>query len=260
MMIDSHCHLDVKDFDTDRPEMIERARKAGITRMVTIATQASHFQRVLDLTAQYQEVFCAVGLHPHEAGQQNIQADHLEEWAQHDRVVGIGECGLDCHYSTDHLDAQRQSFAVHLQVAAKTSLPVIVHSRKAPQETLEGIRQAQADHGPISGVLHCFDGSKEFAEELIAIGFYISFSGLVTFRQREDLRQIAAAIPLDRILIETDAPYLSPHPLRGRRNEPSHIIHTLNAIAETRNMDRKTLTHALKVNFSNLFRKAAYEV
>ncbi len=254
-MIDSHCHLDFEAFNADRDKVIDRARAAGITRMLTIALGQKHFAPVLALTERYAEVFCALGIHPLHVDNEQIRVPDLVAMAHRKKVVAFGETGIDRYHGDRYLKEQKASFAVHLQAGIKSDLPVIIHSRNAEREILETVDQAIV-HGPLRGVLHCFDGSIDFAYAMIKRGFYISFSGLLTFKKRDDLRQIAAALPSDKILVETDAPYLSPHPLRGKRNEPGHIVHTAAAVAVARGVEPDAMIAIMDANFYRLFPKA----
>jgi TatD DNase family protein len=250
MLIDSHCHLDFADFGAEREEVIARARRAGVGGMLTICTKVTEFEAVRALAAAHDDIWCSVGVHPHEAAAQP-EAD-LVALAQHPKVVGIGECGLDFYYDHSPRPRQEAVFRAHCAASRATGLPLIVHTREADAETLAVLQEER----PPAAVLHCFSSGRALAEAAVGLGYYVSFSGIVTFRNAAELRAIARDLPLDRILVETDAPYLAPVPKRGRRNEPAYVVHTAALLAELKGMAPEALAAATTANFFRLFAKA----
>lgn len=257
MLVDSHCHLDFPDFAEEEAEVVARARRAGVATMLTICTHVSRTGRIIAVADRHEGVLCSVGVHPHHAGDELEEAtiDRLVDIAAHPKVVGLGETGLDFFYDHSPRPAQEESFRRHLRAAAKTGLPVIVHSRDADAETLAVLRDEGAGRD-VAGLIHCFSGSRAMAEEALALGFYLSISGIVTFKKAEALREVVAAVPLDRLLVETDAPYLAPIPHRGRRNEPAYVVHTAEAVARIKGVAPAELARATTDNFFRLFGKA----
>ncbi len=256
MLVDSHCHLDFPDLAEDLDAVVGRAREAGVGLMVTICTRLSEFDEVLAIAERFPEVYCSVGVHPHDAGRESgISAERLVALAAHPKVVGIGETGLDYYYEHSPREAQRRSFHVHIEAARETGLPLIVHTRDADQESA-AILAKEIGQGAFPGVIHCFSAGRQLAEKAVEIGFYISLSGILTFKRSEDLREIAAALPIDRLLVETDAPYLAPVPKRGKPNEPAYVAHTAACLAEVRGMSAEELAHRTSDNFFALFAKA----
>jgi TatD DNase family protein len=257
MLVDSHCHLDFDAYDPDRAETIARARAAGVGAMVTICTQLSKFDRVREIAESEPDIWCSVGVHPHEAAGEGVDApDALVRLARHPKVVGIGESGLDFHYDHSPRAAQRANFRAHIAAARETGLPLIVHAREADEEAAQILRE-EASNGELRGVMHCFTSGRSLAEAALEIGFYVSLSGIVTFRNADDLRDIARELPLDRLLVETDAPYLSPVPVRNvKRNEPAFVAHTARFLAGLRGMEEGALAEATTDNFYRLFTRA----
>jgi TatD DNase family protein len=257
MLIDSHCHLDFPDFADELDAIVARARNVGVRAMLTICTHVTRFDRVLAIAERFEDVFCTVGIHPHEAAHEpEVTAERLIEFARHPKVVGFGETGLDFYYEHSPREAQRASFRTHIAAARQAGLPVIVHTRQADAETAAILAEEYAV-GPFTGLLHCFSSGKQLAETALEFGFYISFSGIMTFKKSDHLRKIAAALPLDRILVETDAPYLAPVPKRGQRNEPAFVVYTAEEVGRVVGMDRLAFQHATTENFFRLFAKAA---
>lgn len=251
-LVDSHCHLDYAAAE-DRPEIIARARRAGVATMLTISTKLSEFLTVLGIAEGDPDIWCSVGVHPHEAATEpGDDSARLVALARHPKVVGIGETGLDFYYEHSPRAEQTASFRAHIAAARETGLPVIVHTRDADPETAAILRTEK----PPKGVIHCFSSGRELAEISLEIGFYISLSGIVTFKTAQALRDIARDLPLDRLLIETDAPYLAPVPLRGKKNEPAFIVHTAKLLAELRGISVAELARATSDNFFRLFAKA----
>lgn len=256
MLVDSHCHLDFPDFNDELDAVIARARTVGVGKMLTICTHLTRFDRVLAIAERFEDVFCTVGVHPHEAAYEaDVTVERLVALAKHPKVVGFGETGLDLYYEHSPREAQRASFRTHIAAARETGLPVVVHTRQADAETA-ALLEEEYDIGPFTGVLHCFSAGKHLAEKAIGLGFYVSFSGILTFKKADHLRQIAAALPLDRILVETDAPFLAPAPKRGQRNEPAFVVYTADAIGRLVGMDAVTFRQTTTENFFRLFTKA----
>ncbi len=255
-LVDSHCHLDFPAFAEDLDAVIGRARDAGVGAMVTICTHLSRFDQVRAIAEAYDDVTCTVGVHPHEAGPEGQRdPERLIELARHDKVVGIGETGLDYHYEHSPRAQQQVSFRAHIGAARATGLPVVVHTREAEADTLSILRE-EWERGPFTGVLHRFSSSRALAEAAIELGLYVSFSGIVTFQAADELRETAAVLPLDRILVETDAPYLAPVPRRGKRNEPAYVVHTAALLAERIGVDAEAFARATTDNFHRLFTRA----
>ena len=256
LLVDSHCHLDFDVFDEDRADLIRRAKDANICTFLTICTHVSRFERVLLIANSDPNIWCSVGVHPHQVGEERqVSAEHIEKLAQHPKVVGIGETGLDFYYDNSPRSLQLQSLITHIQAARESKLPLIIHSRNADEEMGTILEQEMAK-GSFTAVLHCFSSGKELALRALRLGFYISLSGIVTFKNAEDLREIVQDIPLDRLLVETDSPFLSPTPNRGKRNEPSFVIHTAAKIAEIKNIDFDLISEISTNNFFDLFNKA----
>ena len=249
-VIDTHCHLDMKQFDPDRKEVIERARAAGIEAMITVGSNLEGTVSAMKLSGEYDFIFASIGIHPHDA--KDFSDDiyfKLREWSGSSKVVAIGETGLDYHYDHSPRQVQKAVFEKHLKIAAETGLPVIIHSREAQRDTIEILQKS----GINRGVLHCFSGDMEMAEQVMSMGFYISFAGPVTFKKTRELKEIAGSIPDDYLLVETDAPYLSPEPFRGRRNEPAFIIQTLKQIADLRRVSLEDMARITSLNAKRLF-------
>lgn len=255
-LVDSHCHLDFPDFAADLDAVMVRAAAAGVGTMLTICTHLSRFERVRAVAERFDNVFCTVGVHPHEAAaEEGISVERLVALAAHPKVVGFGETGLDYFYDHSPRDRQQESFRLHLRAARAAGLPVIVHTRDADDDTA-AILKEEAATGDLTGLVHCFSSSAALAQAAIELGFLISFSGIVTFKKADDLRRIAADLPADRILVETDAPYLAPVPKRGKRNEPSFVAHTAACIAAARGSTEAEIAATTTANFFRLFRKA----
>jgi TatD DNase family protein len=253
MLVDSHCHLDFPDFAEEREAIIERARAAGISTMVTICTRLDEFPAVCAIADAHADIWCSVGVHPHEAADYAaMTADELAARAAYPRVIGIGETGLDFHYDHSPRDVQERVFRTHIAAAQESGLPLIVHAREADAEIARILREERAT----AGVLHCFSSGRALAEAALDLGFHISISGIVTFKNAEELRAIVRDVPLDRLLVETDAPYLAPVPYRGRRNEPAYVATTAAAVAALKGVEPDALAAATTDNFFRLFSKA----
>jgi TatD DNase family protein len=255
MLVDSHCHLDFPEFAPELDDVVARARRAGIARMVTICTRLDQFDRVRAIAERFPEVYCSVGVHPHEAGDDwGYDPAILIELARHPKVVGIGETGLDYFYEHSPRDAQQRSFRAHIAAARSTGLPLIVHSRDAEQDTIAILAEERA-RGAFPGLIHCFSGSRQLAEKSVALGLMISLSGILTFKKAEAVRAAASGVPHDRLLVETDAPYLAPVPHRGKRNEPAYVVHTAAVAAQLTGLTSEALAQRTTANFFSLFTK-----
>jgi len=256
-LVDSHCHLDFRDFEGELDDVVARARDAGVGTMVTICTHLSRFEGVRAIAERYENIWCSAGVHPHEADAEGEAAtvEALVSLAADPLVVGIGETGLDYYYEHSSRERQQASFRNHIAAARETGLPLIVHTRDADEDTAE-ILLEEYRKGPFKGLIHCFSTSSFMAEKAIEIGFSISLSGIITFKAAESLRETVRALPLDRLLIETDAPYLAPVPKRGKRNEPSFVAHTGALLAELKQVGMEELARATTDNFFRLFDKA----
>ena len=254
---DSHCHLDFPDFEGHLPEMIARAAEAGVTRMVTICTKLKNVDTVRAIAETYAPVFFAAGTHPMSAASEPlVSVDDLTALAQHPKMVGIGETGLDYHYTADSAEIQQTSLRIHIAAARQTGLPLIIHARDADDD-MARILTEEYRNGAYSCVMHCFSSSADLAKAALDLGFYLSMSGITAFPKSHELRDIFAAAPLDRILVETDAPYLAPPPHRGKRNEPAYTAHTARRAAETFGIDYVEFAAQTQANFERLFSKAA---
>ena len=257
MLVDSHCHLDFPDFAAERDAVVARARAAGVGTMVTISTKLSEFAGVRAIAETYPDVWCSAGVHPHEAGAEAGAADAegLVALANHPRVVGIGETGLDYYYEHSPRPNQARAFRAHCRAAREAKLPLIVHARDADEDVAQ-ILAEESGQGRLTGLLHCFSSGAGLAQRALELGFYISLSGIVTFKAADALRGIVRDIPLDRLLVETDSPYLAPVPMRGKRNEPAFVTHTAAKIAALRGVSAEALAEATTANFFRLFSKA----
>lgn len=256
MIVDSHCHLDYPGLAEREEEVVARAREAGVRLMVTIATRQRHWADVVALAGRHPEVVCAVGVHPHEAGKEGLDDPApLIAWADHPEVVGIGESGLDYFYDYAPRDWQAASFRAHIAAARATGLPLIVHTRDADEDTM-AILEEEMTQGPFTGVIHCYSSSRRLAERAIAAGLYLGIGGILTFKRSDELRATVHDMPLDRLLLETDAPYLAPVPHRGKTNEPAYTAHTAKVLAEVRGVPLAEIERATTANFFRLFKKA----
>ena len=255
MLFDSHCHLDFPDFAGVLDAVIARAQAAGVARIVTISTRIKRHAEVLAIAERFPDVYCSVGTHPHNAHEElDIGLDALIEHSHHPKVVAIGEAGLDYHYDHSPRDAQERSFRNHIAAARDTGLPLVIHSREANNDMARMLEE-EIGKGAFPAVLHCFTGTRELAQGAIALGLFISFTGILTFKKSDELRTIAQSLPADRILVETDAPYLAPGRHRGRRNEPAFVVETAKVLAETRGVSPDEIARQTTENFFRLFRK-----
>ena len=259
VLIDSHCHLDFPDFGPEVEDVVARAHEAGVGLMLTISTKVSEFDRVRAVAERFPHVYCTVGIHPHEAASEpETDTATLVEMAKHPKVVGIGETGLDYFYEHRPREAQQRNFRAHVAAARETGLPLVVHTRDADEDTA-GILAEEMGMGAFPGLLHCFSSGPQLAEKALEIGFYISLSGILTFKNAVELRETASKVPMDRLLVETDAPYLAPVPKRGRRNEPSFVVHTAEKLAEVKGVSTSELAEATTANFLRLFSRVPAE-
>jgi TatD DNase family protein len=253
MLIDSHCHLDFPDFAPERDAVIARAREAGVSPMITISTRMRRFDEVYALTQTYADVFCSAGTHPHYASEEkDLPLEDILAAAERDKVVAIGEAGLDYHYDFSAVEDQKAGFRRHIEAARRTGLPVVIHSREAEEDTA-AILEDEMAKGAFSAVLHCYTSGPDLARRGLALGLYVSFSGVLTFKKSDQLREIAASVPMDRLLVETDAPYLAPVPYRGKRNEPAYVRHTAKVLAEVKGVSEDVIARATTENACRLF-------
>ncbi len=256
MLVDSHCHLDFPDFASERADVIARAKKNGVGAMVTILTRVRRFDEIRAIAEAYPEVWCSVGTHPHNAGEEDgISADELVALSAHPRCVAIGEAGLDYFYDHAPREAQARGFRTHIEAARRTGLPLVIHARDADAD-VAAILEDETGKGAFPFLLHCFSSGADLARTGLRLGGYISFSGILTFRRSDELRAIAREVPRDRLLVETDAPYLAPMPYRGKRNEPAYVRHTAEVLAETIGVPVDEIERITTDNFYRLFSKA----
>jgi TatD DNase family protein len=255
MLIDSHCHLDFPDFASERDSIVARARAAGIGRMLTISTRAKRQAQIVEIIERYPDVFGTVGTHPHHVDEEmDVTADTLAALAKHPKIVAIGEAGLDYHYDTGPRENQATSFRRHIAAARQTCLPLVIHSRECDADMIAILRE-EAGKGAFTAVLHCFTGGRDLAFTAVELSHSIGFTGILTFKNSADLREIAKALPADRILVETDAPYLAPVPYRGKRCEPAYVAETAKALAEVRGVSPEEIARQTTENFFRLFSK-----
>ena len=256
-IVDSHCHLDFPDFEGEIPNLVSRAEEAGVKRMVTICTRLKNEPNVRKIAEEFNAIYYAAGTHPMSASTEPLATvDQLIKIAQHPKMVGIGETGLDYHYTAESADIQKTSLKIHIEAARETNLPLIIHSRAA-DEDMAAILKDEFNKGSYNCVMHCFSSSVELAKLSLELGFYLSMSGIITFKKSEELRTIFRLAPIDQVLVETDSPYLSPVPFRGKRNEPSYTAHTAEMGASIYGLDYETFANQTTKNFNKLFSKAA---
>jgi len=257
MLVDSHCHLDYFS-DAEITDVLDRAKAAGVGEMVSIGVRMSQAETVVSLTERFPQVWGTVGVHPQNVGEGPLaEVDAIVAATQHRRIIGIGESGLDYFYDKAPPAMQQESFRRHIRAAQLTSLPLVIHARDADDHIANILRQETADGGAFPFLLHCFSSGRQLAETAVELGGYLSFSGILTFPKSTELRDIARDMPEDRLLVETDAPYLAPVPFRGKRNEPSYVAHTARTLAEVRGMTPEALAELTTENFRRLFKKAA---
>jgi TatD DNase family protein len=255
MLIDSHCHLDFPDFADDLDGIVGRARTAGIGRLVTISTRVKRHAELLAITERFPDVYCSVGTHPHNAHEElDVTAGDLVALTRAPKVVALGEAGLDYHYDNSLRDAQERGFRIHIAAARQTGLPLVIHTREADADAAR-ILEEETGKGAFPAVLHCYTGGPDLARRAIALGLYISFTGILTFKNSAAMRDIAASLPADRILVETDAPFLAPGKFRGKRNEPSYVVETAKVLADARGVSFDDIARQTTANFFRLFSK-----
>ena len=255
MLIDTHCHLDFPDFEPERDAVVARATAAGVKQMITISTRVKKFDTILGIAEAYDNVFCSVGTHPHNADEElDIETADLVRLSAHPKVVAIGEAGLDYFYDNAPRDAQAIGLRRHIAAARETGLPLVIHSRSADDD-MAAILTEETGKGAFPFLLHCFSSGPELARIGVALGGYISFSGILTFPKSEELREIAKTVPHDRMIVETDAPYLAPKPFRGKRNEPAYVAHTAQVLAETIGVSEAKIAEITTENAFRIFSK-----
>jgi len=253
MLIDSHCHLDFPDFAPERDEIVARAREAGVSPMITISTRMRRFEEIYALTQAYEDVFCSAGTHPHYASEEkDVPLEDIVAAAGREKVVAIGEAGLDYHYDFSAVEDQKAGFRRHIEAARQTGLPLVIHSREAEEDTA-AILEDEMAKGAFSAVLHCYTSGPDLARRGLALGLYVSFSGVLTFKKSDELREIAATVPMDRVLVETDAPYLAPMPYRGKRNEPAYVRYTAKVLADVKGVSEDEIARVTTENVHRLF-------
>jgi len=256
MLVDSHCHLDFPDFEDELDTVVRRAGHAGVDTLLTICTHVSRFEQVRRIAETYDNIFCTVGIHPHNAeSEKDVTPEQLIALAEHPKVVGFGETGLDLYYEHSPLAAQERQFRAHIAAARETGLPLIVHTRDADEQMAQ-ILSEEYEKGAFKGLIHCFSSGPALAKRALDLGFYISVSGIVTFKAAEELRETVAEVPLNRLLVETDAPFLAPVPMRGKRNEPAFTAHTAAKVAELKETPQTEFAKVTTDNFFTLFDKA----
>ena len=255
MLIDTHCHLDFPDFAAERDDIVARAHAAGVKQMITISTRVKKFPDILAIAEAYPSVFCSVGTHPHNADEElDVTIEELVALSRHPRVVAIGEAGLDYFYDNAPREAQAIGLVNHIAAARETGLPLVIHSRSA-DEDMAAILTEETGKGAFPFLLHCFSSGPELARIGVELGGYVSFSGILTFPKSEELREIAKTVPLERMLVETDAPYLAPKPFRGKRNEPAYVAHTASVLAETVGVSVEEIARITTENAFRIFSK-----
>jgi TatD DNase family protein len=255
LIVDSHCHLDYEGIYENLPAVLQRAEDAGVGLVLSICSRIRNFEKIRGIAEAHANVFCTVGTHPHNAHEElDIPVSDIVALTQHPRVVGIGEAGLDYFYDNAPRDAQMQGFKNHIAAARETGLPLVIHTRDAEEDTAR-LLEVEMSKGPFKALLHCFTSQQWLAERAVELGLYVSFSGILTYKTAQNLRDTAKALPEDRILVETDAPFLAPIPMRGKSNEPSFVSHTLDVLADTRGVSREHMAGVTSANFFRLFDK-----
>lgn len=255
MLVDSHCHLDFPDFASELDAVVTRAQAQGVGRIVTISTRVKRHGELIAIAERFPDVYCSVGTHPHHAQEEpDIGTGELVARTRHPKVVAIGEAGLDYHYDRSPRDLQEKSFRAHIAAARETGLPLVIHARDADADIAQ-ILVEETGKGAFPAVLHCFTGGRDLARTAIDLGLSISFTGIVTFKNSQDLRDIAKELPADRIMVETDAPYLAPGPYRGKRNEPAYVVEVAKVLAQVRGISREDIARQTTDNFFRLFNK-----
>ena len=255
MLVDHHCHLDFPQFAPERDAVVARAKAAGVGIIVTISTRIRRLPELLAIADAYPNVFCSVGTHPHNAHEElDIPLEEIVRLSMHPKVVAIGEAGLDYYYQKSPKEAQEEGFRRHITAARITGLPLEIHTRDADADTIRILEDEHAK-GPFPALLHCYTGGEALARRAVELGLYVSFTGVITFKKSEALRAIAAEVPVDRLLVETDAPYLAPDPFRGKTNEPAYVVHTAETLATVKGISTEAMAAATTANFFRLFTK-----
>lgn len=256
MLVDHHCHIDRPEFSSDLDGVLARAKAAGVGVMVNISTRIRRFEEVRAVIERYDNVYGSVGTHPHQADEElDIPVSEIVRLSKHPKIVAIGEAGLDYYYKHSSPQGQADGFRRHIAAARETGLPLEIHTRDADADTLAILKEEHA-RGPFPAILHCFTGGRDLAMGALDLGLYVSFSGVISFKKSETLRAIAREVPLDRIFVETDAPFLAPEPYRGKTNEPAFVVHTARALAQAKGVTEDEITRATTENFFKLFTKA----
>ncbi|MCV6576972.1 MAG: TatD family hydrolase [Cohaesibacter sp.] len=256
MLVDSHCHLDFPELSAELDDVVRRAELAGVGHMVTISTHIRKFDQIKAIAEHYDNIFCSVGTHPHNADKElDFTANDIAKLAEHPKCVAIGEAGLDYFYDNAPKEAQAQGLRTHIDAARITQLPLVIHSRDADDDMITILKEGM-EEGAYPALLHCFSSGRKLAMEALEMGHYISLSGILTFKRSQDIRDIVADVPLDRLLVETDAPYLAPMPYRGKRNEPAYVAHTAQVLAEVKGVSIEEIARITTENFFRLFSKA----
>ena len=251
-MIDSHCHLDHEPLKSDLSNIIKRSKDVGIEKLLTISTSVESFQKIKNIINEDEIIFGTIGIHPHETDNNEISIDYIvKNFEENPKIIGIGETGLDFYYNNSDKEKQIKSFKKHIEASIKTNSPLVVHSRNAEDETFEILNKYQGEKLKI--LMHCFTGSKNFAEKLLKLNAFFSASGIITFKNSMDLQETFKILPLEKILIETDSPYLAPVPNRGKKNDPSFLIYTAQKLAEIKDLSKEEITKITTKNFNNLF-------
>ena len=255
-LVDHHCHLDFADFDADRAGIVERAARSGIRTLISISTRIRELDRLLAVVAPFPNVFCSVGTHPHNADSElDIPVEEIVRLSAHEKVVAIGEAGLDYHYKKSSPEGQAEGLKRHIKAARATGLPLVIHSRDADADMARILEEATAVDGPFAAVLHCFTGGADLARRAVTLGHYVSFSGVLAFKNADALKAIAAELPADRLLVETDSPYLAPPPYRGKRNEPAYVAETARVLASVRGVSLEEIAAITSANAFRLYSK-----
>lgn len=258
MLVDSHCHLDFPHLSDQMDDVLARAKEAGVDTLVTICTRVRRFPQILAIAEAHDNVFCSVGTHPHNADEErDVPLKDIVNLAAHPKVVAIGEAGLDYFHDNAPRDDQEKGFRTHIAAARETGLPLVIHTRDADEDTARILEEEMAK-GPFTAVLHCFTAGADLARRGVDLGLYVSFSGVLTFKKSDALRDIAASLPMDRLLVETDAPYLAPEPMRGGKNEPAFVAHTAEKLAEVRGVSLEEIGRITTENFHRLFSRVPH--
>jgi TatD DNase family protein len=254
VIVDSHCHLDYEGIAEQLPAILQRCEDAGVGLVLSISSRVKNFPRLLQIAEAHENVFCTVGTHPHNAHEEDVSVDELIRLAQHPKCVGIGEVGLDYHYDLSPREAQMKGFRTHIAAARETGLPLVIHTREAEDDTAR-VLEEEMGKGAFKALLHCFTSKQWLAERAVELGLTVSFSGILTYKNADDLRATAKALPADRLLVETDAPFLAPIPYRGKSNEPSYVVKTLEQMALVRGVSKVEMAKITTDNFFRLFTK-----